>query len=449
MSTNKNNKNIKYVNKTSKSQKDNLSELIFNSLNDIEYRTKSLKIKDIKIKENIRSIKLKEKKYNKINEEITTKKEELKLLKELLYFKEEKKFLPEDIINSYLDFFISTNFLLDDKLNSLMRKDLNINKKQRILNKLIGKENNDDDYDIPSSNNNIDISKFYLKPKKNQKIKDSEFNGDNLDNFFINHFNNTNNSNNNVIRIQRNNFSSGTSAEKISNGINYRNNRDDIKYSNNFNINKNKELTKFQKYNIHTVDVSKFIKNNSKENSEKDFNNIYNNIKNSEINSSIFINISNNISNTDINDYQNYNLRPNPKLRKARETFKKLLNKMNKKNLITFSNNKNDGLKNFILNVLNTSYFLRKILNLCYEVAEVYNINKQNSVETIHDNSFLSKLIENYEDVGENYDLNQLNNIKVYEKGLEEIKKITLETKQLEKDINQFAQKINVMNDND
>ena len=444
-----NNKIFKYVNKSPK-KKQPLSELILTTLNDVELRTKSMKIKEIKIKENIRSIKLKEKKYNKINEEITTRKQELKLLKELLFFKEQKKLNPDDMINSYLDFFISSNFLLDDKLNSLIKKEINLNKKQKIMNKLIGNKINDDyDYNIPiiiNMSKNFDISKFYLKPKK-QKKKDA--NGDNLDNFFMNHFNN-NNYNNNVIRIQRNNYSSGTSHDRMSNGIN---NGDDKKYTNNFNIIKNKDLTKFQKFNKNTIDVSKFIMNNknsynkiNKDKLKNEFNEAFNFEKNKESNGNKVNNPLNNYSKTDINDYPNYNLKPSPKLRKARETFKKLLNKMNKSNIIMFSTNKTDDIKNFILYVLNTSYFLKKILYLCYEAVESYNISKQKNIETIYDSEFLSKLIENYEDVGEEYDLQQLNNFKAYEKGLEEIKKITLETKQLEDEINQFAKKINVKN---
>jgi len=304
-------------------------------------------------------------------------------------------------------------------------------------------------YNIPISINmskNFDISKFYLKPKK-QKKKDA--NGDNLDNFFMNHFNN-NNYNNNVIRIQRNNYSSGTSHDRMSNGIN---NGDDKKYTNNFNIIKNKDLTKFQKFNKNTIDVSKFIMNNknsynkiNKDKLKNEFNEAFNFEKNKESNGNKVNNPLNNYSKTDINDYPNYNLKPSPKLRKARETFKKLLNKMNKSNIIMFSTNKTDDIKNFILYVLNTSYFLKKILYLCYEAVESYNISKQKNIETIYDSEFLSKLIENYEDVGEEYDLQQLNNFKAYEKGLEEIKKITLETKQLEDEINQFAKKINVKN---
>lgn len=87
---------------------------------------------------------------------------------------------------------------------------------------------------------------------------------------------------------------------------------------------------------------------------------------------------------------------------------------------------------------------MRKILYILYESAEIYNINKSNLIETIHDNEFISKLIENYEDVGEKFDLKELNNIQLYEKGLEEIKKISLETKELEDKITSFANKINI-----
>ena len=102
MSLNNNNNNAQNSNNIDKKEK--LSGLVLNTLEDIEYRTKTLKIKDIKIKENIRSIKLKEKKYSKITEEITSRKEELKLIKQLLNFKEQKSMNSEDIISSYLDF---------------------------------------------------------------------------------------------------------------------------------------------------------------------------------------------------------------------------------------------------------------------------------------------------------------------------------------------------------
>ena len=42
------------------------------------------------------------------------------------------------------------------------------------------------------------------------------------------------------------------------------------------------------------------------------------------------------------------------------------------------------------------------------------------------------------------YDLKELNNIQLYERGLKEIKKISLETKELEDKITSFANKINI-----
>ena len=423
MSINHNNNNAQNSNSIHKNEK--LSELVLNTLEDIEHRTKTLKIKDIKIKENIRSIKLKEKKYSKITEEITSRKEELKLIKQLLNFKEQKSMNPEDIISSYLDFIITSNNLLNDKLDSLMEKEVNINMKQKFINKLLNKEINDDNYDLSLSgsiNKPTDISKFILKPKKKKGIDNG---GDNLDNFFMNRINN-----NNLFSIKRNNISLNSSFEKISNGQ---------KKINLNNVNRfiNKDITKFQKYANNSERISRLISNNNSNNiSQKEYNII--NINEKEENSKNVYSI------TDKNDFPNYNLKPNKKLKRARDTFKKLLNQMNKSDEIIFSTNKTDELKEFFLNVLNTQYFLRKILYMCYESVEIYNMNKQNSVETIHDNEFISKLIEDYEDIGEKNDLKELNNFKIYEEGLEQIKKITSETKQLEDAITQFAHKINV-----
>jgi hypothetical protein len=444
MSIYNNNNNVQNSNYNNK--KEYLTKSLFNITEDIEHRTKTLKIKDIQIKENIRSIKLKEKKHKKITEEILTRKEELKLLKELLDLKEQNSMNSENIICSYLNFIISSNLLLDDKLNSLMQKELNINMKMKSINKLMGKEIYDDNYDLSlndSINKPLDLSKFILKPKKKKVINNG---GDNLDNIFMNKINN-----NNLFSIKRNiNISSGTSGEKISNGIKI---NDDTNKT--YNINKfiNKDLTKFQKYKLNTVNVSRVISNNNSNTNtsnklEREYEPPYNNYihtyigenKEKEKNKEQM----HNYSLTDKNDYLNYNLKPNKKLKSARDTFKKLLFKMNKSNELIFSTNKGDDLKDFFLSVLNTHFFLRKILYILYESAEIYNINKSNLIETIHDTEFISKLIENYEDVGEKYDLKELNNIQLYEKGLEEIKKISLETKELEDKITSFANKINI-----
>ena len=436
MSIKNNNNNVQYMKNISK--KLNFSELLNNTLEDLENKTKTLKIKDKNIKENIRSIQLKEKKNSKITEEIINRKEELKLLKELIHFKEKKSMTSEDLISSYLSFLISSNNLLDDKLDSLMQKEININMKQKYINKLSGKEIFDENYDLTLENNNnkpLDINKFILLPKKK---KDNG--GENLDNFFMKRINN-----NNLFSIKKNKISGDSSFQKNSNDI--KSNDISIK-SNKIDKFINKDLTKYQKYNLNSVNISKIISlNNSNNKNEKNYNvhnNTFNNEKISLDKNNIYnINNTYNISITDRSDSLNYNLKPNKKIKSARETLKKILLGMNKSNDITSSKDSSE-LKYFIVRVLDSQFFLRKILYICYELAETYNIKKQTSIETINDSEFINKLIEDYEDIGEKNDLRELNNIKKYENGLEEIKQITNEIQKLENEITEFSRKVNV-----
>ena len=436
MSIKNNNNNVQYMKNNNK--KLNFSELLNNTLEDLENKTKTLKIKDKNIKENIRSIQLKEKKNSKITEEIINRKEELKLLKELIHFKEKKSMTSEDLISSYLSFLISSNNLLDDKLDSLMQKEININMKQKYINKLSGKEIFDENYDLTLDNNNnkpLDINKFILLPKKK---KDNG--GENLDNFFMKRINN-----NNLFSIKKNKISGDSSFEKNYNDV--KSNDISIK-SNKIDKFINKDLTKYQKYNLNSVNISKIISlNNSNNKNEKNYNvhnNTFNNEKISLDKNNIYnINNTYNISITDRSDSLNYNLKPNKKIKSARETLKKILLGMNKSNDITSSKDGSE-LKYFILRVLDSQFFLRKILYICYELAETYNIKKQTSIETINDSEFINKLIEDYEDIGEKNDLRELNNIKKYENGLEEIKQITNEIQKLENEITEFSRKVNV-----
>ena len=382
MSIKNNNNNVQYMKNISK--KLNFSELINNTLEDLENKTKTLKIKDKNIKENIRSIQLKEKKNSKITEEIINRKEELKLLKELIHFKEKKSMTSEDLISSYLSFLISSNNLLDDKLDSLMQKEININMKQKYINKLSGKEIFDENYDLTLDNNNnkpLDINKFILLPKKK---KDNG--GENLDNFFMKRINN-----NNLFSIKKNKISGDSSLDKNYNDI--KSNDISIK-SNKIDKFINKDLTKYQKYNLNSVNISKIISlNNSNNKNEKNYNvhnNTFNNEKISFDKNNIYnINNTYNISITDRSDSLNYNLKPNKKIKSARETLKKILLGMNKSNDITLSKDGSE-LKYFILRVLDSQFFLRKILYICYELAETYNIKKQTSIETINDSEFIN-----------------------------------------------------------
>ena len=116
-------------------------------------------------------------------------------------------------------------------------------------------------------------------------------------------------------------------------------------------------------------------------------------------------------------------------------------------NELYFTNNNNNSksLKNFIFNVLKTKYFLRKILGIIFECADIYNPNNKRTItETIHDSEFLTKLNYNFDDSDDEKEIENINNLKMFEKGLEEIKKITEETKQLQDKISQFALKINI-----
>ena len=438
MSIKNNNNNVQYMKNISK--KLNFSELLNNTLEDLENKTKTLKIKDKNIKENIRSIQLKEKKNSKITEEIINRKEELKLLKELIHFKEKKSMTSEDLISSYLSFLISSNNLLDDKLDSLMQKEININMKQKYINKLSGKEIFDENYDLTLDNNSnndkpLDINKFILLPKKK-----NDNGGENLDNFFMKRINN-----NNLFSIKKNKISGDSSLDKNYNDV--KSNDISIK-SNKIDKFINKDLTKYQKYNLNSVNISKIISlNNSNNKNEKNYNvhnNTFNNEKISLDKNNIYnINNTYNISITDRSDSLNYNLKPNKKIKSARETLKKILLGMNKSNDITSSKDGSE-LKYFIVRVLDSQFFLRKILYICYELAETYNIKKQTSIETINDSEFINKLIEDYEDIGEKNDLRELNNIKKYENGLEEIKQITNEIQKLENEITEFSRKVNV-----
>ena len=479
-----------------------LFNVLNNSLEQFEQRTKIISIKDIEIKENIRSIKLKEKKLEKINQVIINKNEELKLLKELYLLKGEKNMNIKDIMDSYIDFLISSNDVLDNKLNSLFQKEININSKQKHINKILGEDKNENDYDYIYENINrpIDISKFLLKPKnkKNKNYNITENGGgkydrylnskiNNKNNYIINNKNNNIDSNyKNIYQSKKNKISSGSSYEKLSNGIKleempYYNNS---KYKNS--IKKNNEITinpiqlnqideniifnisdsrqKYEKY----ISPKSVKKNNSIHNQKinnencviinNEYEKYFNNNKNKTYKDNSYnindtdINFRNNkeikgFAKTDTYDFNKYyNLEPNNKLKKAREIFKRLLNRLKMSNELYFTNNNNSkSLRHFIFNVLKTKYFLRKILGIIFECADIYNPNNKRTItETIHDSEFLTKLNYNFDDSDDEKEIENINNLKMFEKGLEEIKKITEETKQLQDKISQFALKINI-----
>lgn len=459
--------------------KDNFTEIIFNSLNEIEQRTKNVTTKNMQIKEDIRSIKLKDKKLDKLNEEVVSKKEELKLIKELLLLKEEKNMNINDIIDSYLGFLISSNDILDNKIDSLFQREININSKQKIINKLIDNESNEDDYDYIYEiiNKPIDINKFRIKPNDNNNPNEIM----NLERYNMNELDNNDFNMNNIHPIKTNNIYSGLSHEKISpnnfpfnennknednldeyetpniksNSI-YKNNNERIPNSNLYNKgnNNNKKNPKYRNDRdnfdimLDTDEYQKQKYSKDKLNSYPDKN--YNNEKNKTFKeeykvNDIDLNDKKKFAKTDINDFQNYNLKANNKLKRAREIFKRLLGRLKQSNEFLFSKrfkNGNKNLSDFIYDVLSTHYFLRKILYILFECCLIYDPNnKIKNTETMHDSEFLGKLINSYE---ESDDIEDIANIQAFERGLEEIKQITRETKQLKDKISSFASKINL-----
>ena len=472
------NKNKFNKNNQNNINKDNFTEIIFNSLNEIEQRTKNVNTKNMQIKENIRSIKLKDKKLDKLNEEVASKKEELKLIKELLLLKEEKNMNINDLIDSYLGFLISSNDVLDNKIDSLFQREININSKQKIIDKILGNKNNEDDYDYIYEiiNKPIDINKFRIKSKNNNN-PDELMNLDKYNmNIDMNDLINNELNMNNIYPIKNNNIYSDLSHEKIppynfpsreEQKINrFRN----IKNEDNYdgyetpNINNNNQLYSKSNNNknnpIYRNDRSNFDEmldtdmyqkqkySKDKLNSYPDKN--YNNEKNKTFKeeykvNDIDLNDKKKFAKTDINDFQNYNLKANNKLKRAREIFKRLLGRLKKSNELLFSKrfkNGNRDLSDFIYDVLSTHYFLRKILTILFECCLIYDPNnKIKSTETMHDSEFLGKLVNSYE---ESDDIEEIANIHAFERGLEEIKQITKETRQLKDKISSFASKINL-----
>ena len=451
---------------------------IFTYLNDIEKKSNNLSIKYIAIRENIRSIKLKEKKIEKINQTILNKKEELKLLKELFSLKGEKNMNIKEILDSYIDFIISSNDILNNKINTLFQKEISINPKQKYINKILGNDNeieNDYDYIYENINKPIDVTKFLINPKKknNNDGRIAENGGrENLGRYIINkkeknNINNINFSNNNnntsnytnLYQSKKNRISSSSSYEKISNGIKIEKISNSLKNKNSNAKNKDNsnKLTKIDEnflpqknsineqnnFIINKIFIGKDYK--KKENNVDILN--YDEYNRKDIDTNCR-NMNKNIINfaqTDINDFNNYNLKPNKKLEKARIIFQRLLYKLKNTNKLYFTGKDNNCLKNFFLNVLNSKYFLKKALSIIFECNEIYGPNNKRTItETIHDSEFLSKL-NNYEDSEDNCenDIEKTNNIEMFEKGLEDIKKVTNETKQLKDKISKFAYKIN------
>ena len=135
-------------------------------INDMELQTKEIFINNIKIKENVRAIKRIENKNNFLEDILSDKKNELKILKQFIILKEQKKLNFEDIISKYFYQLICMNNRANNKIDLLKRNDLIINKKEKIINKLLDNFNNEF---------NICLNNEYNK-KTNPKNKKEQIN---------------------------------------------------------------------------------------------------------------------------------------------------------------------------------------------------------------------------------------------------------------------------------
>ena len=111
---------------------DNLNNLFEKSLKEIESKMKELFLNEIKIKENVKTIKNLENKNIYLDNAIKDKKTELNILKQLLVLKEKKKLNFEFIISKYL-----SDVIIPKEKNEEKNKDILNKKKSEYINKRI------------------------------------------------------------------------------------------------------------------------------------------------------------------------------------------------------------------------------------------------------------------------------------------------------------------------
>ena len=424
-------------------------------IKDMELKTKVNFINNIKIKENLKAIKRNENKNNILDELIFDKKSELNILKQLIILKEQKKLDFEDIISKYLYQLLLINKSTNNKIDKLKRNNLIINKKQKIINKLL--ENlNDEFYNyLDNENENIKnkklknysltnvfsnwVDQYLYKDPSSCKIKNNTYN-------LINEDDKKNNIELNNIKIKKgeiDDYIKDFQSYINKNKINSKNNNDKNQINNLNNIEK-------KNYNDNTIHINK-----------NDINQInYNNNKN--------INIKNNEKN---NTKQNkLNFKVNKNLRKSRDNLKYLMSqnekeKLNKQKIKYY----NDFIKllflkirNYNINIIKNYFNKLKNYNSKLKLINIFNkilINKRYIIiskikEIIQKSSLIYNEIINEEIINEDAFLNNiyLNQMKINEKkkcclkdfknNLNKMKSINKEMKEIKNKILKFAEKI-------
>ena len=387
------------------------------TINDMELKIKDIYVNKIRIKENLNSIKRIENKNNFLDDMILDKKSELNILKNLLILKEQKKLNFEDIISKYLYQLILIDNKNNNKIDILKKKNLIINRKQKIINMLLDNLNNNlNNYLKNDKKENLENK---LIPKNNdelllnEKIKNKNFYNQNSDkkyfysngiNKYINKepvsykaYNKKNNISNGDKDKNKYNVNKKNELEKmqlkkeeikeyINDFQNYIN-KEKLKENNNNNNNNNNNQLKINNY-LEENNNNKINNKNDKEDNKEDDNilvNIKQKINNN--NNNIYNNINNNINNINYNKrndkIQNsiINFKPNKNLQKSRENLKyfilqndkEKINKRKKENYFSFIKLLISKIKNYTIQLKKISFNQIKNYNNILKLKNLLN----------------------------------------------------------------------------
>ncbi len=118
-------------------EKNNFNENINETLSHLDKRNKLLNYQNNKTKENIKLINQYEKKITNIKQNIITKKEEIKNIKELVNMKRKGKINILNLFKSYISILDDKNQILNEKMNYIYKKELLIKYKEKLYQKFI------------------------------------------------------------------------------------------------------------------------------------------------------------------------------------------------------------------------------------------------------------------------------------------------------------------------
>ena len=287
----------------------NIQELeCFNGvINDMELKAKEIFINNIKIKENLKDIKRIENKKSFLEDILSDKINELNILKYLIILKEQKKLNFDEIISKYLYQLICMNNRNNNKIDLLKRKNLIINEKYKIVNKLLDNFNNEFNNCLNVQTNN-----------RKEKTKTKKYTTNDKKHYLSNVFSNG-------VNKYSYKASSSCNIKNKKNTNNLINDEEKKINLNDFIMKKGEieELTnEFQNY------INKNKENKSKNEYKKDNNEFINITPNNNLNKNANINIE-----TFSLQNDRINFKANKNLEKSRENLKYLISQNDKEKI--------------------------------------------------------------------------------------------------------------------